>query len=94
MPMLCHAAVGDHLAGRDGVAEAVAVIGLVRQQMIARQVFDERFRLRHVALLAGGEDEAQGIAEAIYGNVDLARQAAATSSDGLILSPPFAPALC
>ena len=41
-----------------------------------------------------GEGKFVWIAQAIDGDVDLARQAAARTSDGLILSPPFAPAAC
>ena len=50
--------------------------------------------LGDVVLLPRRQDDPQRIAQAIDGDVDLARQAAARTSDGLILGPPFAPAAC
>jgi len=44
--------------------------------------------------LAWQEHEADEIAERIYDDRDLRRQAAARFADGLILSPPFAPVPC
>src|SRR4029077_10842932 len=47
-----------------------------------------------VVPLAWQENEADQIAERIYDDRDLRRQAAARFADGLILSPPFAPVPC
>ena len=72
----------------------IGVIGRVGEEILTRQAGDQPFGLGDVANLTAGEDETQRIAQAIDGDVDLARQAAARTSDGLILSPPFAPAAC
>ena len=88
---------GDHRRHPGAVevgAEAVRVIGGVGDQGLARQSSDQPLGLGDVAHLAAGEDEPQGIAQAIDGDVDFARQAAARAADGLSLSPPFAPAAC
>ena len=72
----------------------IPIIGRIGDEVVARHVGDEPVCLGDVANLTAGEDEPQRIAEGIDGDVDLARQAAARTSDGLILSPPFAPAAC
>ena len=88
---------GDHRrhpGAAEAGAEAVRVVGGVGDQGLARQPGDQPLGLGDVAHLAAGKDEPQGIAQAIDGDVDFARQAAARAADGLSLSPPFAPAAC
>ena len=72
----------------------IGVIGRVGEEILTRQARDQPFRLGAIANLPGGENEPQGVAEAIDGDMDFAGQAAARLSDGLILGPPFAPAAC
>ena len=88
---------GDH--GADVVLaqvrpEGIGVEGLVGDQDLGRQAADERFGLSDVVRLTGGETNAQRIAERIYGDVQLGAQPPARAPDGLISSPPFAPAEC
>ena len=88
---------GDH--GVDVVraqvrSEGIGVEGLVGDQDLGGQAADERFGLGDVVRLAGGETNAQRIAERIDGDVQLGAQPPARAPDGLILSPPFAPAAC
>src|SRR4029077_1669428 len=54
----------------------------------------ESVKAGDVVPLAWQEHEADQIAERIYDDRDLRRQAAARFADGLILSPPFAPVPC
>ncbi len=72
----------------------IGIIGHVGEEVLAWQAGDQALGLGDVANLTAGEDEAQRIAQTIDGDMDLARQAAARASDGLILSPLFAPAAC
>jgi len=88
---------GDH--GVDVVraqvrSEGIGVEGLVGNQDFGGQAADECFGLGDVVRLAGGETNAQRIAERIDGDVQLGAQPPARAPDGLILSPPFAPAEC
>ena len=72
----------------------IGVVGLVGDEVLTRGVGDQPVGLGDVVRLAAGEDEAQRITQSVDGDVDFACQAAARASDGLILSPPFAPAAC
>ena len=72
----------------------IRIIGRVGDEMRARHVGDQPFGLGDVANLTAGEDEPQRIAQGIDGDMDLGAQPAPRASDGLILSPPFAPAAC
>ncbi len=55
---------------------------------------EQRCGLRHLVPLAGGQADAQRVAEGVHGAVQLGAQPAARTPDGLISSPPFAPAEC
>ena len=85
---------GDNAVGAQVCSEGIGVEGLVGDQDLGGQAADERFGLGDVVRLAGGETNAQRIAERIDGDVQLGAQAPARAPDGLILSPPFAPAEC
>ncbi len=85
---------GNQAGLSDGGSEAVRIISLVRQEVFPFQSLDQILGLDAVMNLARGHDEADRIAQAVDGNVDLAGQAAARAPDGLILSPPLAPAAC
>jgi len=58
------------------------------------QPLEKRFGLRHLVPLAGGQADTQRVAEGVHGDVQLGAQPAARTPDGLISSPPFAPAEC
>ena len=88
---------GDHgadAARLEMVSEGVRIERRIADYDLGGQPLDERFGLCHLVRLAGGEANAQGVAQAIRGDVQLGAQAPARAPDGLILSPPFAPAEC
>ena len=85
---------GDRAALHQVRPEGIGVEGLVGDQDFHGQPVEQRFGLRHFVALAGSEADAQRVAEAIDSDVQLGAQPAARPPDGLILSPPFAPAEC
>jgi hypothetical protein len=50
--------------------------------------------VRNITGLTGRQNEANWAAQAAHGEMEFGAQAAARTADGLILSPPFAPAAC
>src|SRR5260221_13581277 len=82
------------LLGADSVAEMGGIIGGVGEDMLGGQSVDGGMGLRDVVALTAGEDETPRQAQAAPRHVDLAGQAATRAANGLILSPPFAPAAC
>ena len=85
---------GDSAAIFERCAQGVVVERLVGEQSAKVDVGDQRLDADAVMTLAGQEDEAGKIAQRVDERDDLGRQAAARAADGLILSPPFAPAPC
>ena len=88
---------GDHggdVAAGQVCPEGVGIEGLVGDEDLDRDASDQRCGLGALMHLAGGEAHAQRIAERIDGDVQLGTQPAARAPDGVILSPPFAPAAC
>src|SRR6516225_3774723 len=83
---------GTHLC--DAGAKPIGVIALVGQKMFEGNAADQVLSLENVVLLAGGQDEANRIAERIHARADFGAQAAARTPDRLIFAPPFAPAAC
>ncbi len=75
-------------------AQFVRIIGLVSQHLAEGKALEKINGLRDVGRLTGRENEAQRIAKPVDKDVDFAAQPSARASDGLILSPPFAPAAC
>src|SRR5438045_3816662 len=75
-------------------AECVIVIALVGDHADEGEALDQRAGLGGLVHLSGGENHPQGMTERIDRDVDLGAQAAARPADGLISSPPFAPAAC
>ena len=75
-------------------ADPVDVEGLVGKQGVEVDVGDQRRDADAVVTLTRQQDEARQSAERIDQRHDLGRQPAARSADGLILSPPLAPAPC
>jgi hypothetical protein len=74
--------------------DPVGIEGLVAEQSIEIDAFDQGSDPDSVVALAGQENEAHQVSERIDQGDDLGGQAAARSSDGLISSPPFAPVPC
>ena len=75
-------------------AQGVVVERLVGEEGVEIDAVYERLDADAVVTLAGQQDEAGQIAQGIDEGDDLGGQAAARPANGLILSPPFAPAPC
>src|SRR5262245_59577761 len=75
-------------------AEVIGSKGGVAQHPLRRQAVDQCLSLGDVIALASREEVAHRQAETAHRQVNFAGQAAARAADGLILSPPFAPAPC
>ena len=69
----------------------VAVERLVCNQTFKSDAVDQRRYLDAVVALAGHQPKAQEIAECIGESEDFGRHASSGATDGLALSPPFAP---
>ena len=86
---------GGRPFGGDGLAQVIGVIGGVGHDDISGQSLNQGGGLRRVALLACGQGNPHGTAQAANGHMDLGAQAAARAADRLIFRPPFlAPAAC
>ena len=83
--------IGNDLIGAAFWCNGCAVVGDESIKIDAR---DERLDADAVVTLAGQQDKARLIAQRIDERDNLGRQPAARPADGLILSPPFAPAPC
>jgi hypothetical protein len=80
------------LKGQD---QAVGVIGLVGEEGLRLDVFQERLGLAEIRGLAWGQGEGDRIAQRIDEGVDFGGQSASGASDGLVGAVFFrAPALC
>ena len=73
----------------DGGSEAIGVVTFVCEQVFEGKTVDQAFCLADIGDLAGGQDEADRVAESIDGNADLRAQTAARTPDRLIFGPPF-----
>ena len=80
--------------GADGLADVVGIVGGIGDDDVGRCAVEKCPGLRSVALVAGGENEADWAAQPADGKMNFSGQAAARASDGLIVSPPFAPLAC
>jgi hypothetical protein len=76
------------------VADVISVVGSVCDDKLSRGSVEKYASLWGVTFLAGGEHEANGTSQATHSQMDFGAQAASRASDGLILSPPFAPLAC
>ena len=85
---------GLGVVGAQSLAQPAGVKSLVADQRQAMDAGHESLETDDVMPLAGQEHKADQIAERIDDHRDLYRQTAPRSADGLILSPPFAPAAC
>jgi hypothetical protein len=70
--------------GRDGLSEPIAVIGCVGHDDLGRKLIDQRFGLRCIAFLTGGNNEAHRAPETAHCQMDFGTQAAARTAQGLI----------
>ena len=75
--------------------QGVGIIGLVCEKGFGLDFFEQWCRLAEIGRLARRERRGNGVAQSVYDDVNLRRQAATRSTDGLA-DPPFfrAPALC
>ena len=73
------------------VKDGVSVISLVGNDMSGGEACDQRQRLVGIIGLAAGEDEADGSAKAVDGDVPLAGQSSSGTPQSLVLDPPFWP---
>lgn len=81
----------------DGIVQVVGVVAPVGDDRAGCEALDQGVGLDHVALLAGAEQQADGVAQGIGGGVDLGGQAAFGAAQALGMCPPFsrrAPAAC
>ena len=77
--------------------QLLGVVGIesgIGDDKFGRGCFKKSAGLRGIAFLARGEEETGWAAQSAHSQVDLGAQAAPRASDGLILSPPFAPLAC
>ena len=85
---------GDRAAFIQCGAQCVAVERLVGDESPKIDAGDERLDADAVVTLAGQQDKARQIAQRIDESGELGGQPSTRPADGLILSPPFAPAPC
>ena len=85
---------GNDAAFFERRAQGVVVERLVGEESAKIDAGDQRLDADAVVTLAGQQDEARQVAQCVDERDDLAGQPAAGAADGLILSPPFAPAPC
>ena len=85
---------GDRAAFIESGAQGVLVERLVGDESLKIDARDERLDADAVVTLAGQQDKARQIAQRIDESDDLGGQPSTRPADGLILSPPFAPAPC
>ena len=81
------------LAG-DEFAQGVAVIGLVSDHVVGLEALKQGGRLRGIAALTRGEDNAHRAPPTVDGEVDLGGQSSSGSPQSLVLAPPFPVAAC
>jgi hypothetical protein len=84
--------LGSH-PGDEG-HDAIGIVALVSDDRLGREPFEQARSRVVVGAGAGREDEAQRIAVAVAGRVDLGAQAAPRRPQCLVKWPPFAPAAC
>jgi hypothetical protein len=90
------------IVGADGLgaffgcsfSDVIGIVSCVGDDKFSRGCSEKSVGLRGVAFLARSEDETDRASQSAHSQVDLGAQAASRASDGLILSPPFAPLAC
>ena len=74
-------------AGLDGRNELIPVISLICDHCISIVTFDQCSALIDVGLLSPGQDQLDRVAQPVYSDVQLGREAAARASQGLVGAP-------
>lgn len=72
----------------------ISVVGLVGNHRLRRAVLEQYIRTLEVMGLPWRQCNACRVTQRIHGGVDLGAQPASASCEGLLVKPPFAPALC
>lgn len=80
--------------GLDVLSEGVGVIGLVGEDIGRGQALDQGWSLGDVVAFAAGEEEADGVAQGVDGDMQLAGQPASAAANGAIFRPPFLAVAC
>ena len=78
----------------DEAADCIAVKCLICKHVVWLEAVEESWRLRRIASLAGRQDDPQGPALRIGGQVDFGGQSTSGTPQSLILAPPFPVAAC
>ena len=79
-----------HTQFQDVLAKLLGIVPLVGQYVLASITGDQLLRLGDVVLLPAGQDESQGVAQAVHAHVNLGAEPAAAPAQGLgRLAIPF-----
>lgn len=78
----------------NGIADVICIIGRVGNHELGGLAVEKCRGLWSVTSMASRENESYRTAKSSHGQMNFGAQAAARTSDGLILSPPFAPLAC
>ena len=74
--------------------DRIAVVRLVEQIGPRPMLLDQRLGVRDVRLLAGRQDELDGVAQGVDQDVDFRAESAPGAAESRIALPPFLPAAC
>ena len=72
----------------------MGIVGFVGNHCLCVDALKQNIRTFQIRYLPWCEMEAYRITQSVNGGMDLGAQAASAAADGLVLAPPFAPALC
>ena len=72
-----------HTQFQDVLAKLLGIVPFVGQYVLASITGDQLLRLGDVVLLPPGQDESQGVAQAVYAHVNLGAEPAAAPAQGL-----------
>ena len=72
-----------HTQFQDVLAKLLGIVPLVGQYVLASITGDQLLRLGDVVLLPSGQDESQGVAQAVHAHVNLGAEPAAAPAQGL-----------
>ena len=72
-----------HTQFQDVLAKLLGIVPLVGQYVLASITGDQLLRLGDVVLLPAGQDESQGVAQAVHAHVNLGAEPAAAPAQGL-----------
>ena len=72
-----------HTQFQDVAAKLLGIVPLVGQYVLASITGDQLLRLGDVVLLPAGQDESQGVAQAVHAHVNLGAEPASAPAQGL-----------